>query len=148
MQTRSDADSALPATDTPLELLADELGAVAGRIEREVRQQVALELERLGRSYAEAMLRVRDLEARLAQENFEDIDRPVLQRHGGSHPIGRRGLVGHGVDRNSFDVLCQPERPEGIVIRRSSPSIVSVAAEAMDENDARSRRPSPAGNFD
>jgi len=31
---------------------------------------------------------------------------------------------------------------------RSSPSIVSVAAKAMDENDARSRCPSPAGNFD
>ena len=88
------------------------------------------------------------LEARLAQENFEDIDGAVLQRHGGPEPIGRRGLVGHGIDRNSFDVLCQPERPEGVVIRCSSPSIVSVAAKAMDENDARSRRPSPAGNFD
>jgi hypothetical protein len=45
------------------------------------------------------------LETRLAQQDFEDINGPVLQRHGGAKPIGCRSLVSHGVDRNSVDVL-------------------------------------------
>ena len=67
MQT-SGADSEPRMTDSPFDVLADELGAITGRIERELRQTVALEVERLGRAYAEATLRVRDLEIALGQK--------------------------------------------------------------------------------
>jgi hypothetical protein len=85
------------------------------------------------------------LEPWLAQQDFEDIDGPVLERHGSSEPVGCRSFVSQSVDRNSIEVLGQPERPKRDILWRfsapgvSAPSIVSVAAEAMDENDARSR---------
>src|ERR1700731_1218889 len=89
------------------------------------------------------------LEARL----FKDINGPVLERHRGPEPIGWRSLVSHGVDRNSVDVLGQPERPKRNILWCFSapgpaPSIIGVAAEAMHENDARSRRAAPPGDLD
>src|SRR5262249_21333026 len=93
------------------------------------------------------------LEARLAQQDFEDINRPVLQRHGGPEPIGCRSLVSQGIDRNSIDVLGQPERPKRDILPRfcapslSAPSIIGMAAEAMDKNHAPSRRAVPPNNL-
>jgi hypothetical protein len=94
------------------------------------------------------------LEPWLAQQDFEDIDGPILERHGGPEPIGCRSLVSQSIDRNSIEVLGQPERPKRDILwcfptpGVSAPGIVSVAAEAMDENDARSRRAAPTGDLD
>ena len=88
------------------------------------------------------------LETGFAEDIFEDVDGSVLQRHRGSEPIGRRGLIGDRVDRNPLDILRQPERPEGVVVGRSPPGVVGMAAKAVDENDARSRLAAPPGDLD
>src|SRR5262249_12273518 len=68
------------------------------------------------------------LEGGLAQQNFEGVDGPVLQRHGGAEPIGCGGFICQRVDCYPLDVLSQPKRPKARVVARlfldiSAPSV-------------------------
>jgi hypothetical protein len=59
----SAADSEQPMTDSPAEIIADEVAAI---VAREL-GKLALETERVRRTYAEALAELRDLQMKLAQ---------------------------------------------------------------------------------
>jgi hypothetical protein len=94
MPTPSSADSAAPMTDTPLEILADELGAIAGRLEREVRSDVRAHLAQLEAMKAEFELVV----MRLEQDTKARVDAVVANvrdgRDGEPGPPGSPGERG------------------------------------------------------
>lgn len=113
MQTQSGEPSE-PRMPEPLEILAEEIGAVAGRLEREVRQLVALELEKLGRSVAEARLQLREIESavekKLAQlKNGEDGKPGERGERGEQGPAGQsftvRGLFNPQESYRALDVV-------------------------------------------
>ena len=75
-------------------------------------------------------------QARFGQQNLENIDGPVLQRHRGAEPVGSRRFISQRIDRKPLDISRKPERPEGIVIGPVAPGAVDVAAKTVDKHHA------------
>ena len=68
------------------------------------------------------------------QQLIEHIGRTVGQFHRRAVPARHGRLIAHGVNRQAFDVLSQPSRPERGLVWASTPRGLSVAAEAVEEN--------------
>ncbi|MFD0948115.1 hypothetical protein ACFQ1E_17360 [Sphingomonas canadensis] len=86
----------VPESKSPFELLAEELGAVAGQIERETKLRIDAALSDIGRINAERELRLTLLEQRLA-------DRVAQVRDGEPGPAGRDGKDGEPVSDEALE---------------------------------------------
>jgi hypothetical protein len=99
----------MPATPSPFDLLAGELGAVAGRIERESSLRIAAAIADIKRVDAERELRLAELERRLdsrlaevrAGRDGENGARGEKGEQGEAGPHGERGEQGPVGERGS-----------------------------------------------
>lgn len=94
----------MPATPSPFDLLAGELGAVAGRIERESSLRIAAAIADLKRVDAERELRLAELERRLDSRLAEvrdgrDGENGERGEKGEQGEVGERGPAGEAGER-------------------------------------------------
>jgi hypothetical protein len=82
------------------------------------------------------------------QQHAQRMSRFVKERHGGADPVGRRRCVAERINRQSADVLGEPERPKRAVVSTSSPRIVGVPAKAVDKHDIAALFTAPIRNLD
>lgn len=115
---------------------ASSVGCTERLLHHKAAQTVAYEYEREAPQFA------------LPEKTFEDILGAVLDRHCRAEPVSWRRLVGEGPGGQTWNVACEPNRPEGVALSALTPSVVGMSPEPMHEyNIGPSARP-PTSDFD
>ena len=125
MKTSARANSSdRPMPATPLDILAEELGAVAGRIEREAGLRIEAAVADLRRIDAERELRLVNLERSVA-------DRLAAVRNGESVTIEQLApLVAETVER-AVAGLPVPKDGESVTVEQLAPLVAEMVAKAV-----------------